>query len=115
MIATLMFGSLVAVSTNSPVRIESCRISTPSEVPSGNDLGFLTVGGYSLRVRFVNAASQTISRVAFKLNDGTSVIDAGTFSPGIAIDHTRPLPQTDATGCEVTSVTFADGESWNAD
>jgi hypothetical protein len=113
-IAPFMLGWLVGVTTLPPVRIDSCRISTPSVIPASSDGGTMVTGGYSLRIRFVDTASQTISRVTFRLNDGTSVIDVGTFSPSIAIDHTFDLPQTEATSCEVTSVTFADGELWNA-
>jgi hypothetical protein len=109
-----MLGWLVGVSTIPPVRIDSCQISTPFIVPSTDDASSRVLGYYSLRIRFVDTADRTISRVTFRLNDGTSVVDVGTFSPSIAIDHTLHLPQTDATGCAVTSVTFADGQSWSA-
>jgi hypothetical protein len=113
-IAPFMLGSLVGVSTLPPVRIDACQVSTPYLVPLGNDSGgSKLVGDYSLRIRFVDTANQTISRVTFRLNDGTNVVDVGTFSPNIAIDHTLRLPQTDATTCAVTSVTFADGASWS--
>lgn len=114
MIAPFMLGWLVGVSTLPPVRIESCQISTPSLVSLPNDGGSAIQGDYSLRIRFIDTANLTISRVTFTLGDGTHVVDVGTFSPSIAIDHTLRLPQTDATTCAVTSVTFADGESWKA-
>lgn len=109
-----MLGGLVGVLALPPVRIESCQISTPFVVPSTDDASSKVLGDYSLRIRFVDTADRPISRVTFRLNDGTNVEDVGTFSPSVAIDHTLHLPQTEATTCAVTSVTFADGESWNA-
>ena len=109
-----MLGALVGVSTMPPVRIDSCQISTPFIVTSTDDASSRVLGDYSLRIRFIDTAERPISRVTFRLNDGTSVVDVGTFSPSIAIDHTLHLPQTEATTCAVASVTFADGESWNA-
>ena len=53
--------------------------------------------------------------MSFALNDGTNVVDVGTFRPDVAIDHFLALPETDATSCTVASVTFADGKSWNAE
>lgn len=114
MIAPFMLGWLVGVSTLPPVSIENCQISTPAIVFSGNDTPSKVVGDYSLRIRFVDTADKPVSRVTFRLDDGTNVVDVGTFSPNIAIDHTLHLPETSATTCAVTSVTFADGESWTA-
>jgi hypothetical protein len=114
-IAPLTLGWLVGVLAMPPVRIERCQISTPTVVESGDDTPSKIVGDYSLRIRFVDTANLTISSVTFRLNDGIRVVDAGTFSPSIAIDHTLRLPQTEATTCAVTSVTFTDGESWSAD
>ena len=96
-------------STCSPAR---CDIVTPTVVQ--NDNGPSTVGVYALRVRFSDATTEPISRVTFTLDDGTKVIDAGTFSPGIAIDHALDLNGTNATSCTVTAVQFADGATWNA-
>jgi hypothetical protein len=114
-IAPPMLGWLVGVLTIPPVRIESCQISMPTVVESGDDTPSKIVGDYSFHIRFVDTANRTVSRVTFRLNDGVRIVDAGTFSPGITIDHTLPLSHTDATTCAVTSVTFTDGESWNAD
>jgi hypothetical protein len=88
-------------------------MSTPVPQEQGDGAPTAT-GAFSLRVRFSNSAQQPISRVTFTLNDGTTVSDVGTFSSGIAIDHTIALRETQAESCSVTAVQFADGATWTA-
>lgn len=71
-------------------------------------------GTFALHVRFHDAASQPISRVTFTLDDGTKISDAGTFSPGVTINHTLALESTTAASCSVTAVEFEDGSTWHA-
>ncbi len=48
------------------------------------------------------------------------IVDKGTFSPGVAIDHVfatrlRIAPGADrTTSCEVVAVHFTDGSSWGS-
>jgi hypothetical protein len=111
MLMPITLSSLVGLSAVPPVKIATCDFPITASYGDGDSV---TNGAYSVRIRFVNVANQAISRVRFSLDDGTSVVDAGTFSPSVTIDHILLLPKsTDATSCSVSSVTFADGESWN--
>jgi hypothetical protein len=112
MLAPLILSSLVGLSSIPPVRLAACEVSTPTTILS--DSAPTTVGGYSVRVHFSDSTSDPVSRVTFTLDDGTKVIDIGTFSPGVIVDHVFRLAGSDATTCAVTSVTFADGDIWNA-
>jgi len=76
-----------------------------------------------LEIAYVNKSSLPASRVVFSVNyrgDIEHVIDAGTFSPGVSIDHTfgqftglaflgqRP------NSCRVAAVRFTNGTAWRA-
>lgn len=108
-----MFSAFVlaaAISTDLPIHVDACNISPPVATPqTGDQVGFDTIGGYQLHVRFTDLATESITKVVFALNDGTLVSDTGTFSPGVVIDHTLRLDTTSATACAVTSVLLADG------
>jgi hypothetical protein len=112
MLVSLMLGSLIGLSSMSPVRLATCEVLTPTTVQ--NDNGPTTVGIYALHVRFADTTSQPISRVTFTLDDGSQVSDVGTFSPGVAINHALGLSSTKASTCAVTVVTFKNGTTWNA-
>ncbi|MGB6601858.1 MAG: hypothetical protein WBE77_12335, partial [Candidatus Cybelea sp.] len=57
-------------------------------------------------------AAEPISRVTFTLDNGATLNDIGTFSPGVAIDHNLRLASAAATSCVVSTVTLADGATW---
>jgi hypothetical protein len=74
-----------------------------------------------LRIVYVNHGPLPANRVAFLVNyrgDVQHVIDVGTFSPGVAIDHsfgqfTGDVWQGDKPNvCRVAAVRFADGSVW---
>jgi hypothetical protein len=96
-----------------PIDLAGCEASKPITVSSSND-GPTTVGASALHVRFSDAAAKPISRVIFILDDGATVNDVGTFSPGVVIDHNLRLANIEATSCTVSAVTFADGTAWVA-
>lgn len=112
MFLPIMLGSLIGMSSTSPVRLATCEVLTPTVVQSDN--GSATIGRYALRVRFTDTSADPISRVTFTLDDGSQVSDVGTFSPGAAINHALDLSSTTATSCAVTAVDFANGATWNA-
>ncbi len=112
MFVPLILSSIVGLSSTAPVQVATCEVSTPTTVQSDN--GPTTVGGYTVHVRFTDSTSDPLARVTFTLDDGTKVIDVGVFSPGVTINHVFKLASNDATTCAVTSVTFADGDIWNA-
>jgi hypothetical protein len=76
-----------------------------------------------VEISYVNKTPLPASRVVFAVNyrgDVEHVVDAGTFSPGVSIDHTfgqftglaflgvRP------NSCRVAAVRFTDGTAWRA-
>jgi hypothetical protein len=110
----LILSSLIGLASAPPVKLASCEVSKPVAVWNSND-DPTTVGGASaLHVRFSDIATEPISRVTFTLDDGTTINDAGTFSPGVVIDHNLRLANAEVTSCSVSAVTFADGTAWDA-
>jgi hypothetical protein len=77
-----------------------------------------------LRIAFINRGPQVASRVAFLVNyrgDVQHVIDAGTFSPNVTIDHTfadvfsgYAYIGSKPNACTVRVVRFSDGSTWRA-
>lgn len=76
-----------------------------------------------IRIAYVDRAAKTATRVAFLVNyrgDVQRIIDIGTFSPGVTIDHQfgqftgdawlGPKPNV----CRVVAVRYADGSFWHA-
>lgn len=108
MFTAMILAALTGYANALPVNVASCEIETPIVVPQG-EAGSQIIGGYALHVRFSNTAAQPISRVVFRLNDGTTVSDTGTFSPGVSIDHKLALNDENATSCTADSAVLADG------
>jgi hypothetical protein len=114
MLNALMLGSMISLTSVPPVALSKCEVLTPFVQQQGDGSTAIS-GGFSLRVRFSDAAQQTISRVIFTLDDGTTISDVGTFSPGVTINHRLGLESTEATSCAVTAVEFKDGSMWHVD
>jgi hypothetical protein len=109
----LILTSLIGLASVPPIELASCVVSKPATVLINND-DSTSVGASALHVRFFDIAGEPISRVTFTLDDGTTISDAGTFSPGVAVDHNLRLSNAAATSCVVSAVTFADGATWDA-
>jgi hypothetical protein len=109
----LILSSLIGLASLAPVDLASCEPSKPITASSNKD-DSTTVGTSALHVRFSDIATQPISRVTFTLDDGATINDVGTFSPGVVIDHNLRLANTQVTSCSVSAVTFADGTAWDA-
>jgi hypothetical protein len=106
---------LVAALAMPPVHVATCDISTPTPALNiGTDGVPMAGGGNELHVRFSNDGNQPITRIVFALNGGGTVVDAGTFAPGVTIDHRFDVIPSEADSCSVESATFADGTEWNA-
>jgi hypothetical protein len=111
----------------SPIAITNCSVL--QYVPTGPYPFWRPFGPYpnrslytdGLRIAFINRGPQVASRVAFLVNyrgDVQHVIDAGTFSPNVTIDHTfgeftgdawlGPKPNV----CRAVAVRFRDGSVW---
>jgi hypothetical protein len=76
-----------------------------------------------IRIVYVNHAPQVANRVAFLVNyrgDIQRIIDVGTFSPNVSINHTFGEFTGDAwlgpkpNACRVVAVRFVDGSVWRA-
>ncbi len=108
-----------AYSATAPVRVASCALNFNPTVPQ--PFGASTPGTESLAISFVNQDAKPISSVAFEVSDGSTtsrIVDKGTFSNGVEIDHNYAAPQfginlSDVT-CSIQSVAFADGSTWQA-
>ena len=110
-----------AYTGSEPVRVASCSL-TPAAPAIPMPYGpFSTPTGASTAISFVNQAPATVSAVTFVVSDGrttSQIVDKGTFSSGIAIDHSFITPefQNDVSNvtCSVKSVAFTDGSLWQA-
>jgi hypothetical protein len=110
MLSAIVFAAAASYVNIVPVNLVSCRIVEPVLVPfDGGKGGFQKVGAHALHVRFTNIALEPITKVVFRLNDGSTVSDVGTFLRGVSIDHTLTLRDKKATSCAVDSVVLADG------
>ncbi|MGH7727944.1 MAG: hypothetical protein ACREM2_04015 [Vulcanimicrobiaceae bacterium] len=75
----------------------------------------------TLHYRFVNYSQVPATRVVVEY-DGTSatqkIVADGSFAPGVAIEResvtTLPLGEGSSSQCRLTSVSLANGMSWNA-
>ena len=104
-----------------PVRVASCALepATPAI-----DLAYspaVASGAASTVISFVNEAPATIASVTFDVSDGrttSQIVDKGTFSSGVAIDHSFITPEfgnaLSGLNCSVKSVAFTDGSLWQA-
>jgi hypothetical protein len=132
-----MYGGRAGAQGAPPVTIKSCTVLQYSPARPGYrryywyDYGFagpLVPYGSpytdGLSISYVNTADKVADRVVFGVNyrgDFERVIDAGTFSPNVTIDHTfadlfsgyaylGPKPNA----CTVRVVRFKDGSTWHA-
>jgi hypothetical protein len=104
-------GLVLGLATQRPVNVASCDITPPNTYQSTPDSAVVTARNYRVRVKFLDVTYRTLKQVVFHLDNGSTFVDAGTFSPGVTIDHTFRLA-SNASTCSVASATFADGESW---
>jgi hypothetical protein len=101
-----------------PVQVASCSVEAPASIP-GSYFGPIVPTIGSLNISFVNRIAKPIMKVEFAVSNGTTtvpVVDEGTFSTGIPINHTFPEPALTGSdvSCAVHSVVFADGSTWPA-
>jgi hypothetical protein len=77
-----------------------------------------------LSISYVNTSNKTADRIVFGVNyrgDYERVVDAGTFSPNVTIDHTfadvfsgYAYIGSKPNACTVRVVRFSDGSTWRA-
>ncbi|HTX56861.1 MAG TPA: hypothetical protein VMD47_07135 [Candidatus Acidoferrales bacterium] len=106
--------------STSPVQVAACSIDeTPAvDLPFGSGL---PESDPQTAISFVNTDQRPISSVVFEVSDGTHtsrIVDKGTFSTGIAINHSYATPEfgyaLGGVNCKVQAVAFADGSTWQA-
>jgi hypothetical protein len=113
MLAMLVLAStLVAAEPGAPpISVESCAFVKSASFSRG------------VQIVFTNNAKVAASLVIFDIVHGSfraAVVDEGTFSPGVRIDHTlTSTPLALYTGpepqhCVVEHVHFVDGTAWSA-
>jgi hypothetical protein len=111
----------IAYGTKSPIAISSFRVNevyTPGTI--GTELEqapqFVADG---IGIKFINTGDVAATRVKFFVTAGRStqtVVDQGTFSPGVPIKHNftvaDPFDLISGAACNVAEVVFADGSVW---
>ncbi|MGB6985850.1 MAG: hypothetical protein WBD74_07780 [Candidatus Aquilonibacter sp.] len=110
-LAALTFALTVA----NPINIATCAVD-PVVVQSGGDVTTSETIATQIHIAFANTGNKPISSVAFAVSqDGktSTILDRGTFSPGVAISHYWSGDRTlQDVSCSVNSVLFADGTAW---
>ncbi len=101
-----------------PVAVTSCNVDQ-SYQPGPNVDAEPQFVPSAIALKFMNKREVPATAVTFLVNDGQStqtVVDKGTFSPGIPILHNfavvGDLGVFSAATCDVTKVDFSDGSSW---
>jgi hypothetical protein len=115
-----------AFAQTAPISIQSCTVLQAERVhrfwyPWGPAVPVGAPYTDGIRIVYMNVGPKTANRVAFFVNyrgDMQRIIDAGTFSPNVKIDHTfgnfsgdaylGPQPNT----CTARAVRFVDGSVW---
>lgn len=130
--AVLTFGAgSAAGAQSSPVTIQSCTVLR-ARPPVGPPRFWYPWGPVvrrgapvvdGVRIVYVNHRSVAADRVAFAVDyrgDRQHIVDVGTFSPNVTIDHSFGNFSGDAylgpnpNRCAVRAVRFADGTVWRS-
>jgi hypothetical protein len=115
---TLASAQSVVYSTT-PIAITSCSVNESYEPGMNLDSApqFIAIG---IALKFVNKSGIPATTVTFLVNDGQytqSIVDKGTFSPGVQIKHDFAVDSDTSTlsdvTCKVAEVDFADGSAWH--
>jgi hypothetical protein len=122
----LTVTSTAASAQRAPISIQSCTVLQAQRVhrywyPFGPALPVGAPYADGIRIVYMNVAPTAANRVAFMVNyrgDMQRIIDAGTFSPNVKIDHTFGNFSGDAylgprpNACTARAVRFVDGSVW---
>jgi hypothetical protein len=115
-----------ASAQRAPIAIQSCTVLQAQRVhrfwyPFGPEIPVGAPYADGIRIVYVNTAPVAANRVAFVVNyrgDVQRIIDAGTFSPNVTIDHTFGNFSGDAylgprpNACTARAVRFVNGSVW---
>ncbi|HTU71139.1 MAG TPA: hypothetical protein VMF11_12580 [Candidatus Baltobacteraceae bacterium] len=104
-----------------PVRVASCALDAADPSIAYPFGPAVPAGVSSTAISFVNTDQRPIASVVFTVSDGRTtsrIVDKGTFSSGVEIDHSFATPEfgddLGSVQCSVASVAFADGSIWQA-
>lgn len=112
----------VAYSATSPVAITSFNVneSYESGMIGGELIEAPQFVASGITLKFVNNGDVPATTVTFLVNEGRltqSIVEKGTFSPGVQIKHNfaagSGLDAFPNITCNVAEVDFADGSSWH--
>jgi hypothetical protein len=115
LVAALTAPQTTAYTSTAPIQVASCNVSQTQNQALLPDVP-AAPSGSSLAISFVNQDQKTVKSVTFNVS-GISIVDAGTFSTGTRINHEFDTPQllgASSVTCNVESVAFADGSTWQA-
>ena len=105
----------LALTVANPINIATCTVD-PVVAQTSGDVSTSETIATQIHITFANTGSKPISSVSFAVDeDGktNTILDRGTFSPGVAISHYWRGDRTlEAISCNVNAVLFADGSSW---
>jgi hypothetical protein len=113
----IMLPFVLALAMSNPVSIAACSLDAETVPESSGDSPTQETIGTLLSIRFANDSDKPISAVTFVVDDNGrpfTILDKGTFSPGVAISHfwNEGMIDFGDVSCSVTSVEYADGTSW---
>jgi len=118
LIASLAGSPADTAYSNQPIQVAGCSVA--SSAPLSNLPGLSVPYSSNLTIAFTNTSPKTVKSVTFAVNDGRStsnIVDAGTFSSNVRIEHDFVTPQLigeSDVACSVQSVAFSDGSTWQA-
>jgi hypothetical protein len=130
-LATALASASVGVRAQgpSPITITNCTlmqyVATPTYPwwrPFGPDVQGLSFTD-GIRIAYINRGPEVATRVAFLVNyrgDIERIVDVGTFSPGVTIDHRFGQFEGDVwlgpkpNYCRPVAVRFVNGSFWRA-
>jgi hypothetical protein len=108
----------------SPVSITAFSIVDSSQIIAWNAYDFTPPSRFvtgDVTLTFVNTSDKSATCVKFVVDNGRHsqrIVDKGTFSPGVAIEHDFVLRGERDSASHATSkvdeVDFADGSTWHA-
>ncbi len=118
--------STAAFAQPAPISIQTCTVLQAQRVrqfwyPFGPVIPTGAPYTDGIRIVYMNTAPKPANRVAFVVNyrgDVQRIIDAGTFSPNVKIDHTFGNFSGDAylgprpNACTARAVRFVNGSVW---
>lgn len=126
LIATLLLAAVLSPAQPSteaytavePLKVAGCSVVAHGPIP-GSYFGPIVSRIPSLNISFVDRNLKPITKIEFAVSDGNTtipVVDEGTFSTGVVINHTFSEPALTGrdVSCVVRSVAFADGSTWTA-